>query len=126
MAEQKQEKFTRYEVARIIGARALQIAMDAPIILQISEQKLKELRYDSLRIAELEFNENVLPISIDRPTPRKHKDKLVPIREEKISDEEIAAKEHEVEKEIVENADEFAPVKDDEDVTSATSVAEEQ
>ena len=59
--------------------------MDAPLILKITEEKLKELRYDSLKIAELEFNEEVLPISIDRPTPRKHRDKLTPIKEEKLS-----------------------------------------
>ena len=32
--------FTRYEVARILGARALQIAMDAPLLLKISEEDL--------------------------------------------------------------------------------------
>ena len=37
------ENFTKYEIARIIGARALQIAMDAPIILKISEEELKKL-----------------------------------------------------------------------------------
>jgi DNA-directed RNA polymerase subunit K len=124
MAEQ--EKFTRYETARIIGARALQIAMDAPLILKVSDERLKEMKFDSLKIAELEFNEGVLPISIDRPTPRRHKDKLSPIREEKISDEEIAAREHEVEKEISENAEEFALVKnDDEDLSSAPATEEQ-
>ena len=34
------EQFTKYEIARIIGARALQIAMDAPLLLKISEQLL--------------------------------------------------------------------------------------
>jgi DNA-directed RNA polymerase subunit K len=122
----EKQTFTRYEVARIIGARALQIAMDAPLILKVSNQKLKELKFDSLKIAELEFNEGVLPISIDRPTPRKHKERLVAIREEKISDEEIAAKEHEVEKEIIENADEFALIKDDDGDLSSSPAAEEQ
>ena len=122
----EKQTFTRYEVARIIGARALQIAIDAPLILKVSNQKLKELKFDSLKIAELEFNEGVLPISIDRPTPRKHKERLVAIREEKISDEEIAAKEHEVEKEIIENADEFALIKDDDGDLSSSPAAEEQ
>lgn len=126
MAQEK-HIFTRYETARIIGARALQIAMDAPLILKVSDEKLKELKFDSLKLAELEFNEGVLPISIDRPTPRKHKDKLTVIKEEKVSDEELAAKEHEIEKEIVENAEEFALVKDDdEDLTTSAPVAEEQ
>ncbi|MBS3091764.1 DNA-directed RNA polymerase subunit K [Candidatus Pacearchaeota archaeon] len=122
------EKFTRYETARIIGARALQIAMDAPVILKISEQKLKELRYDSLKIAELEFNEGVLPISVDRPTPRKHKEKLTVIKEEKVSDEEIAAKEHEIEKEITENAEQLGLIAGDEveDFTDAEPVYKDE
>ena len=118
-------QFTKYEVARIIGARALQIAMDAPLILKISDAKLKELRFDSLKIAELEFNEGVLPISIDRPTPRKHKEKLTAIKEEKVSDEELVAKEKEVEKEIAEGTD-FALVQDDEAEEVTPSAAEEQ
>lgn len=32
------ETFTKYEIARIIGARALQIAMDAPILLKITKE----------------------------------------------------------------------------------------
>jgi|SRR3989338_661005 len=119
------KQFTKYEVARIIGARALQIAMDAPLILKISDAKLKELRFDSLKIAELEFNEGVLPISIDRPTPRKHKEKLTAIKEEKVSDEELVAKEKEVEKEIAEGTD-FALVQDDEAEEVTPSAAEEQ
>ncbi len=99
-----QQEFTKYEVARIIGARALQIAMDAPIILKISEDELKELKYDSLKIAEKEFNEDVLPIAIHRPTPKKGEDKLKGIKEEKVSDEELAEKEKEVEKEIAAEA----------------------
>ena len=49
------DQFTKYETARIIGARALQIAMDAPLLLKVSEEKLKEINYDALKIAQLEF-----------------------------------------------------------------------
>jgi len=98
------QNFTKFETARIIGARALQIAMDAPLLLKISTDDLKAMKYDPIKIAEKELSSGALPISISRPMPRKHKEKLV-IKEEKISDEEIAAKEHEVEKEIVEDAD---------------------
>ena len=69
-----EQQFTKYETARIIGARALQIAMDAPLLLKISEEKLKEIRYDALKIAELEFQEEVLPIAIHRPTPKRSKE----------------------------------------------------
>lgn len=106
--------FTKYEMARIIGARALQIAMDAPLLLKISEDELKSMRYDALRIAEREFNEGVLPISINRPTPLKRKDRLSPAKEEAVSDEELEAKEHEVEKEITETAHELGLIEGDE------------
>ena len=115
MEQKTKEQFTKYEIARIIGARALQIAMDAPLLLKIPEEKLKEIRYDALRIAEIEFNENVLPITIHRPTPRKGKDKLSTIKEDKVSDEELIEKEKELEKEIVENPEEYSLVEEEEE-----------
>ena len=124
------QTFTKYELARIIGARALQITMDAPLLLKISEEKLKELKYDALKIAELEVAEHVLPIAISRPTPRKRKEKLSAVKEEKVSDEEIVAKEQEVEKEIVQDATELGFVDRDDDSTeleaSSGSNVEEQ
>lgn len=111
----EKQEFTKYETARIIGARALQIAMDAPLLLKISEEKLKEIRYDALRIAEMELNENVLPIAIRRPTPKKSKDKLRSVKDEQLSDEELIAKAQEVEKEIVKEAKEIGFVNESED-----------
>ena len=43
MIESLEAQFTKYEVARILGARALQIAMDAPLLLKISEKELEEM-----------------------------------------------------------------------------------
>ena len=108
-----QEQFTKYETARILGARALQIAMDAPLLIKLSETELKEMRYDALLIAEREFNSGALPISVHRPTPLKRKEKLTAIQEEQVSDEELKAKEHQVEKEIVEDAEELGFVAED-------------
>lgn len=122
------EKFTKYEVARILGARALQIAMDAPLLLKISDEDLKEMRYDAIKIAEKEFANGVLPISVDRPMPDRREEKLREVREEKIDDEEIEAKEKEVEKEIEEKAEElgFAPDDEEEPVIEETGGSEEQ
>lgn len=121
------QQFTKYEIARVIGARALQIAMDAPLLLKLSDSDLKEIKYDSIRIAEKELEAGVLPIDIHRPVPRKHKEKLHAIKEEHISDEEIVAKEQEVEKEIVEEAPVLGLVEADEVETGAeTSGTEEQ
>jgi DNA-directed RNA polymerase subunit K len=54
-------KYTRFEKARIIGARALQIAMGAPILIKIPEDLL-----DPVLIAMREFEEGVIPITIVR------------------------------------------------------------
>ena len=125
--EQKREAFTKYEIARIIGARALQIAMDAPLLLKIPEEELKEMRFDSLKIAEKELDANVLPITINRPTPKKAKEKLAIIKEEKkVSDEELLKKEKEVEKEIIEDADQFSIVEEDETKEEQYKKAEEK
>ena len=119
------EQFTKYEIARIIGARALQIAMDAPLLLKFSEDELKDIRYDALKIAEREFEQGVLPISISRPRPQKRKERLI-VREEKVSDAELIAKEHEVEKEIVETAEELGFVEQEEIEETESTAGEEE
>jgi DNA-directed RNA polymerase subunit K len=63
-------KYTKYEIARIIGARALQLAMGAPLLI-----KRPENIYDTTEIARLEFEEGILPISIRRPKPPKVEEK---------------------------------------------------
>jgi len=112
--KEKTESFTKYEIARIIGARALQIAMDAPLLIKISEEELKAIKYDPIKIAELELKAGALPITINRPMPQKRKEKLAPVKEDKISDEELVAKEQEGEKEIIENTEEYSLVEEDE------------
>ena len=107
---QEHIEYTRYEVARILGARALQISMDAPLLLKISDDDLKGMRYDALKIAEKEFNSNVLPISVKRPMPKKTGEKLKAIKDDSVDDEKIAEKEKEIEKEIQENAEEMGLV----------------
>lgn len=62
-------KFTKYEKARIIGARALQIAMGAPLLLKMTPKDFKKINYNPIEIAIREFNEGILPITIRRPLP---------------------------------------------------------
>lgn len=127
MEKQTKEQFTKYEIARIIGARALQIAMDAPLLLKIPQEDLEEMKYEALKIAEREFEEGVLPITIHRPIPKKGKDKLSPQKEESVSDEELIEKAKEVEREIVENPEEYSLVEEEEEVSlEPTSSVEEQ
>ena len=53
------ERYTKYEKARIIGARALQIAMGAPILINTEKT-------DPIEIALEEFERGVIPITIRR------------------------------------------------------------
>jgi DNA-directed RNA polymerase subunit K len=53
------ETYTRYERARIIGARALQISMGAPVLI-------KSERTDPLEIALEEFAQEMIPITVKR------------------------------------------------------------
>jgi DNA-directed RNA polymerase subunit K len=64
-------QYTKFERARIIGARALQISANAPIILKLDKETLESINYDPIKIAEMEFDEEVLPITVHRPLPKK-------------------------------------------------------
>lgn len=64
-------KYTKYEKARIIGARALQLAMGAPILLKITEKDLEAINFNPIEIAKREFEKDILPITIRRPLPHK-------------------------------------------------------
>ena len=61
--------YTKYEQARIIGARALQISMGAPFMVKLSDEELKNIRYDTIEIAKLEFKQGLIPIEVKRPLP---------------------------------------------------------
>ncbi len=57
---------TRYERARIIGVRALQISLGAPVLIPVEKLRLK----DPIEIATKELELKVLPMIIRRWTPR--------------------------------------------------------
>lgn len=57
-------RYTRFEKARIIGARALQIAMGAPILMDIPKTAV-----DPIEIAWIEFNSGAIPITVKRDLP---------------------------------------------------------
>lgn len=70
------EQYTKYEKARILGARALQISANAPILIKLSKEELEKLNFDPIKIAELEFERGVLPITVKRPLPKKIEAKI--------------------------------------------------
>ncbi len=53
------QTYTRYEKARIVGARARQISQGAPILIATSS-------IDPLEIAMEEFDREVIPITVKR------------------------------------------------------------
>ena len=57
----KTPQYTRFERARIIGARSLQVSLGAPILIVVPEGLI-----DPISIAEKEFEENVIPITVKR------------------------------------------------------------
>jgi DNA-directed RNA polymerase subunit K len=63
-AQLRAEDFTRFERARILGARALQISLGAPLLVETPSGLI-----DPVEIAELEFGAGVIPITVRR-TPK--------------------------------------------------------
>ncbi|MDD5416626.1 MAG: DNA-directed RNA polymerase subunit K [Candidatus Aenigmarchaeota archaeon] len=58
------EKYSKFERARMIGARALQIARGAPLTIKTD---LK----DPIKIAEEEFAQGTMPLDVRRKMPIK-------------------------------------------------------
>jgi len=60
--EWPEDRLTRFEVARIISARALQIALGAPVLV-------KSDKTDSIELAKEEFRNKMVPVTIRRTLP---------------------------------------------------------
>ncbi len=57
-------KLTRFERARIVGARSLQVSLGAPILAPLPDEVV-----DPIDIAVVELREKVLPMTIRRTLP---------------------------------------------------------
>jgi len=53
------QQFTRYERARIIGARALQVSYGAPVLIDTNQT-------EPILVAAQEYDQGVLPFTVDR------------------------------------------------------------
>ncbi len=53
-------KYTRFEKARIVGARAIQISCGAPVYVENVEGLV-----DPINVAMIEFDNDVVPISVN-------------------------------------------------------------
>ena len=58
------DEFTRFEVARILGARSLQIALGAPVLVKTEES-------NPVSIAKDEFRKKMIPMTAKRQMPDK-------------------------------------------------------
>ena len=54
-------KYTRFERARIIGARALQISVGAPVLVEVPPEII-----DPIDIAIIEYDKSVIPMTVKR------------------------------------------------------------
>lgn len=63
------DRHTKYERARIIGSRALQISMGAPFLVKLTPKQLEQIHYNPIEIAKLEFEAGVIPTQIKRLMP---------------------------------------------------------
>jgi DNA-directed RNA polymerase subunit K/omega len=139
MITKQVQDFTKYERARILGARALQVSMDAPLLIKIEDEELEGLNYDPLKIAEKELDSGLLPITVRRPMPQKHERALEKLKiekekeEEKVKeekakvekaqDEKVKEKEVREEKEIAEEGEIMEILEDDDEDFSETESA---
>jgi len=63
----EENDYTRFEIARIIRARALQISLGAPVLMNIDSTK------SAFDIAKIEFDNSLIPLTVKRKMPRKRK-----------------------------------------------------
>ena len=125
----KPDQFTKYETARILGARALQISMNAPLLIKLTQEDLELIKFDALKIAEIEFDSGVLPISVKKPLPQRKEDKLKRVRVVSAQDKDLEDKEAIEEEEIAKEGEimELATPEDefDESDSASNSTGEE-
>lgn len=71
MSSEEKIEYTKYEKARMIGSRSLQLSMGAPFMLNLSLEDLEKIKYNPIEVAVREFDEGILPITIKRPGARR-------------------------------------------------------
>ncbi len=125
MLEKFEGKFTKYEIARILGARSLQLAMDAPILLKLTKEQEEDLNYNTLSIAEKEFEAEVLPITVRRPLPKKSGKIVKKLSEEEIKEKlEQQAKEESYKEKSVDKETEGEEVKEEKEIAEDGEIME--
>lgn len=57
-------RYTRFERARIVGARALQISMGSPVLVDLKDESI----IDPIEIAIREYDMGAIPMTVKRET----------------------------------------------------------
>ena len=76
--------YNKYELANLIGTRALQISQGAPLKIKLSEKQLQEIKYNPIEIAKLELEKDVIPLKVVRELPEEV------VEEEEVTEKELA------------------------------------
>ncbi len=98
-------ELTKYEKARIVGARALQLAMGAPMFVKLSQKEFEAIRYSPIEIAKKELEKDLIPITVRRPLPEKIEKEVIPVGEE-LPEEDIEDLEEDTKEEEIEATEE--------------------
>jgi DNA-directed RNA polymerase subunit K len=69
LENRQSQEFTRFERARLIGSRALQLSQGAPFLKKFTKKELEKINYDPIEIAKIEFAAGIIPIEIKRILP---------------------------------------------------------
>lgn len=70
--------YTKYEKARMVGGRALQISQGAPLLIELSEDEMVKIGYNPVKIARMEFDAGVIPMTVIRPHPNGEETRVEP------------------------------------------------
>ena len=68
--EEAEKKLSKYEEARVIGSRSMQISMGAPFLIKLDEAELERIKYNPVEIAKMEYASGVIPITVKMPMPK--------------------------------------------------------
>jgi len=63
------EHFTKFEMARVLGSRALQLSHGAKPLVKLTKEMLEKIGYNPIEIAKLEIEQGVIPITVIRKLP---------------------------------------------------------
>ena len=64
--KQNIDDFNKYELAQMVGVRALQISMGAPFAIDFSPEELAALNFNPIAIAKKELEADAIPLKVLR------------------------------------------------------------